>query len=203
MSHGDSDPSERAQQRPSDNHVSSSTSTFPVASGSGTRPDEGTNPTILTHSGLDPLGTNVGGIRSYVAEINRLVDSFRIGEKSRFEIISSITQLLNADVELSPQERALSFELYMAEITSIPETPRNKGKLEGRVEQSTTNVTTGGLGVKNDVGVQVELEGERDDPNHFISKTQIYFLTFGTTLSYLVLLYGIWCYFTIFGATCT
>jgi hypothetical protein len=36
--------------------------------------------------------------------------------------------LLNGDAELSPQERAQSFELYMAEIGSIQETPRNKEK---------------------------------------------------------------------------
>ena len=144
MSHGDQN--ERATKRP---HVSSSTVDTSIASGSRSRPDEGTSPTISSPSGF---GSSVG-IRPYVADIDRLVESFRTGERPRFEVVSSITQFLNADKELSPQERAQSFELYMAEISSIPETPRNKGKQRAEPRISTAGIGEGGL------GANVENEG--------------------------------------------
>ena len=126
MSYGEQ--SERTTSKRPRENVSVSTDVPPEASGSGRRPDEGTSPTVSLRSSF---GSSLG-IRPYVAEIDQLIESFRSGEKPRFEVISTITRHLNADVELSPQERAQSFELYMAEISTIPETPRNKGK--GRAE---------------------------------------------------------------------
>ena len=35
--------------------------------------------------------------------------------------------------------------------------------------------------------------------SEYISKTQFYFLAFGATLQYLVLLGATWCFFTVFG----
>lgn len=119
----------RATQQPAEFIFESGTdSSNPVASGSGIRHEEGTSPTISTQS--EPrTGTS---IRAYVAEIDHLIDLFRAGEKSKFEVVSSVTQFLNADSELSPQERTQSFELYMAEISSIPEVPTGRGKGKGK-----------------------------------------------------------------------
>ena len=109
---------------------------------------QGTSPTISTQS----EHRTGPGVRTYVVEIDRFVDSLHAGERSRFEVISSITQLLNADAELSPQEKAQSFELIMAEIGSIPETPQGKGK--GRAKPST------------------DFTGSRDAPIDRLSKVQ-------------------------------
>ena len=146
MSHGEQ--SERTTNKRPRENVSVSTIVPPEASGSGRRPDEGISPTISLRSSF---GSSLG-IRPYVAEIDQLVESFRTGEKPRFEVISAITQFLNADTELSPQERAQSFELYMAEITSIPETPRNKGKgrAEPRLKSNLANVGETGLVLEGD-----------------------------------------------------
>ena len=74
-------------------------------------------------------------IRSYVAKIDGLIDLFRAGERSRFSVISLVTQLLNADDKLSPEERAQSFKFYMAEIGSVPETPEAKERVELSLNQ--------------------------------------------------------------------
>ena len=78
---------------------------------SGRRPEENTSATFASHS------MSSGGffVRSYVAEIDRLVELrvFRAGERTRLEVVSSITRLINGDNDLSPQENARSFELYM------------------------------------------------------------------------------------------
>ena len=155
MSHGEQ--SERTTNKRPRGDVSVSTVVPPEASGSERRPDEGTSPTMSMRSSF---GSSLG-VRPYVAEIDRLVESFRTGEKPRFEVISAITRHLNADTELSPQERAQSFELYMAEIVSIPETPRNKGKgrAEARFEPILGNVGEIGRVVGGDESKEPDDDG--------------------------------------------
>jgi hypothetical protein len=144
MSHGESSGS---SQRPLE-VVPQPTPSVPTASGSGRRPDTGTSPTISSLSSHE-FGPNIG-IRPYVAEVDHLISLFRAGERTRFEVISSVTQLLNADAELSPQERAQSFELYMAEISSVPETPRNKGKGRDVPGPSLSKAPGPSLGIEGD-----------------------------------------------------
>ena len=115
---------ERARREPFE--IVSESDGNPVANNSTSQLERGqeSNATFTTRSdqGVE------SNIRTYVTEIDHLVELFRTGERTRFDVVSSVTRLLNGDTELSPQERAQSFELYMAEIGSIQETPRNKGK---------------------------------------------------------------------------
>ena len=67
-------------------------------------------------------------VRSYVSEIEQLIDLYRAGERSRFELVASITQFLNDDKDLSTREKSQSFELYIAEIDAVATNERNKGK---------------------------------------------------------------------------
>ena len=95
-----------------------------VASGSTSGAvEQSSSPTFTA-----PSESGATSVHSYVVEVDKLIDQFRAGERTRFEVVSSITQFLNADTELSPQERTQSFELYMAEVGSIKDTPRDKGK---------------------------------------------------------------------------
>jgi hypothetical protein len=120
MSHGDQ--SAKTTQS-SYNNVSGPPAGGIIASGSGRRAED--DETTFTSHDRSGGGSQ---IRPYVAEIDGLIGRFRAGERTRYEVVSSITQLLQADAELSPEERAQSFELYLAEISSIQDSPRGKGK---------------------------------------------------------------------------
>ena len=101
------------------------------STGSGTRGDV-SNPqleggTSATFS-FPSQSNEPSNIRPYISKIDRIVNSFRAGERSRFEVITAITQLLNGDEDLSPQERSQSFNLYLAEIEEIEVVARGKGK---------------------------------------------------------------------------
>jgi hypothetical protein len=87
------------------------------------QPDEATSSTLSNHS-----RQRTSNVRPYVAEIDRLIESYRAGERPRFEILSAITRFLSEDGDLSPQERSQSFELFMAEVDSVKSNPRDKGK---------------------------------------------------------------------------
>jgi hypothetical protein len=111
MSHGDQ--SAQATQSSYDN-VSGPPAGGNIASRSGRRAeDDETTFTSHDHSGGD------SHIRPYVTEIDELIRRYRAGERMRNEVVASITQLLQADAELLPEERAQSFELYLAEISLI------------------------------------------------------------------------------------
>jgi hypothetical protein len=85
---------------------------------------EGTSTTFT-----DSLSDERSNIRAYVTEIDHLVDLLREGAKSRLEVISAITQFINGDGDLSSEEKARSFDLYMAEIEAIEEVDgKRKGK---------------------------------------------------------------------------
>lgn len=67
-------------------------------------------------------------VRTYVKDIEQLLDSFRKGERTKFDIISSISAILLKDPNLSDQAKAQSLELYMAEIsTTEAGSPRGRG----------------------------------------------------------------------------
>jgi hypothetical protein len=119
MSHGDR--AKRTQPHPIES-VSESSGAVVIEPERG--PEDGTSATISTHSERGEGSS----IKPYVSEIDHLVELFRAGERSRFEVVTSITQLLNGDADLSPQEKAQCFELYMAEVGSIQESPRARGK---------------------------------------------------------------------------
>jgi hypothetical protein len=76
----------------------------------------------------EPTSSEQSNVRSYVSDIDGLVDQLRGGAKSRFEVVTAITQFLNADEELTSQEKAHSFELYMAEIEAVEGAVQEKGK---------------------------------------------------------------------------
>src|ERR1700678_556754 len=67
-------------------------------------------------------------VRSYVPEIERLIELYRTGERSRFDLVASITQFLSNDKNLSSRERSQSFDLYISEIDAVGTSERDKGK---------------------------------------------------------------------------
>jgi hypothetical protein len=67
-------------------------------------------------------------VRSYVPEIERLIELYWTGERTRFELVASITQFLNNDRNLSSWEKSQSFDLYVSEIDAVGTSERNKGK---------------------------------------------------------------------------
>ena len=102
MSHGEW----HEQMQPwSCENVSESASGGIMAPGPERQPEEGTSATILNLGGQ----REGSGVWSYVPEIDHLIELFHSGEQSRFEVISSVTQLLNKDIDPSPQERSQSF----------------------------------------------------------------------------------------------
>ena len=65
---------------------------------------------------------------SYVPEIEHLIELYWSGERSRFKLITSITQFLSNDEDLSTREKSQSFELYLAEVDAIKTSQQGKGK---------------------------------------------------------------------------
>ena len=74
-------------------------------------------------------------VRPCVAEIDQLIDHFRAGQRTKLEVILSITQLLNDDGELTTQEKSQSLELYLSEVNSFqgraPSVKRERGEPGG------------------------------------------------------------------------
>lgn len=87
--------SSRGNQRSSDGQ--------PEQSSTLTDPSQGEQPTQ-------------SNIRPSIAEIDRLIESYRSGNKTKLEVVSAISKIINDDNELSPQEKTQSFELFLAEI---------------------------------------------------------------------------------------
>ena len=58
----------------------------------------------------------ISNICPYISDINTLAESYWTGAKSKFEVVSAVTQLLNKDSKLSPQTRTQSFEVFLAEV---------------------------------------------------------------------------------------
>ena len=102
-----------------------------IASTSNDNPGEGSSGTFTDPTQSDE-STNV---RTYVIEINRLIDLYCDGVKSRLEIISSITQFLNGDENLSQQERTRAFNLYLAEIEAVEVAEQQNGKERSQGER--------------------------------------------------------------------
>ena len=77
---------------------------------------------VSTVTFSDPSHGGLGGwtvptnVRPYLADIDSLAESYRVGTNTKLEAVSAVTQILNEDAELSPQERTQSFELFLAEI---------------------------------------------------------------------------------------
>ena len=101
----------------------------------GHQPDEGTSTTLPNQSAVDEI-TN---FRPCVADIDRLVELYQAGERSKFEIISAITRLLGEDKDVSAKQRSQSFDLHMAEIDSIQASPQNKGKGKSKFGRPAAN----------------------------------------------------------------
>jgi hypothetical protein len=118
------------------------------SSRSGVR-QEGTTATFTESS----VSVDRSNIRAYVTEIDHLIELLREGAKSKLEVITTITQFLNGDGELSPEEKSRSFELYMAEIEMV-EDASGKRKGKGRSKGERTS--------KGDRLVQTSFMGERD-----------------------------------------
>ena len=77
----------------------------------------------------DPTQTSEGAhVRSYVPKIEHLIEKYRMGEQTRFELVSTITRFLSEDSDLSTCERAQSFDLYLMEIDAIGKDIHDKGK---------------------------------------------------------------------------
>jgi hypothetical protein len=113
---------------------------------------EGTNTTFA-----DSFSDERSNVRAYVAEIDHLVELLREGAKSRFEVVSAITQFINGDGFLTSEEKARSFDLYMAEIETIEETgSKRKGK-----ERATGERTSKGEKLANIVAASKE--NRKDD----------------------------------------
>jgi len=64
------------------------------------------------------------GFQAYVTKVDRCIESYRDGKLSKFDVISTITQLLGEDDDLSGEEKSQSLKLYLAEINSIQASPR-------------------------------------------------------------------------------
>ena len=58
-------------------------------------------------------------VRPYVAEVEKLIEHYRNGRRTKFEVIASITKYLFEDEELTSKEKTQSLELYLAEINAI------------------------------------------------------------------------------------
>jgi len=67
-------------------------------------------------------------IQSYVAELEQFIAGYRASERTKFNIITAITERLLQDRDLTSKERSQSFELYMGEINSIETDKGDKGK---------------------------------------------------------------------------
>jgi hypothetical protein len=94
---------------------------------------EGTSTTFT-----DSMSDERSNIRAYVTEIDHLIELLREGAKSRLEVVSAITQFINGDGELTAEEKARSFDLYMAEIEAV-ETADSKRKSKGRATGERTS----------------------------------------------------------------
>jgi hypothetical protein len=84
------------------------------------------------------LSDERSNIRAYVAEIDHLIELLHTGSKSRLEVITAITHFVNEDGELSSEEKARSFELYMSEIEAV-ENVDGKRKGKGRANGERTS----------------------------------------------------------------
>ena len=89
---------------------------------------------VSTVTFYDPSHGGLGGrtvqtnVRPYLADIDSLAESYRVGTKTKLEAVSAVTHILNEDIELSPQERTQSFELFLAEIEATKEGVRRGTK---------------------------------------------------------------------------
>ena len=79
----------------------------------------------------------VSNICPYISDIDTLAESYRTGAKSKFEVVSAVTQLLNEDSELSPQTRTQSFEVFLAEVEATKSHQRS-GRGGRRVQPETS-----------------------------------------------------------------
>ena len=71
-------------------------------------------------------GSGFGNVRPYVAEFDQLVEMYRTGRRTLFEVISGVTNFLSQDNELTRQQRSQAFDLYMAEVEAAkPVEPRS------------------------------------------------------------------------------
>jgi len=87
------------------------------------------NESSHTTGSQNDTGSNQhSNIRPYVAEFDQLITGYRASERTRFEVISALTDQLNRDPDLTPQERSKSFELCMAEIDSVETQAKDEGK---------------------------------------------------------------------------
>lgn len=77
------------------------------------------------------------GIRPYVQKIDAIIQSFRDGERSKYEGVAAIIRLLEEDSTLSDEERTQSFELLSSEINSIQASPNRIGKRRAEDEPPT------------------------------------------------------------------
>jgi hypothetical protein len=122
-------------------------------------PGEGSSATFTDPTQSDEPSS----IRSYVVEIDRLIDLYRERAKSRLEVISSITRHLNEDEGLSQQERTRAFDLYLAEIEAVETAARRKGKersLRERTSKGERMVQTVAAKAKDNVGTPGPSEEE-------------------------------------------
>jgi len=67
----------------------------PVANNSASQLERGRE-SNATFASCSDQGVE-SNVRTYVAEIDHLIELFRAGERTRFEVISSVTQLLNRE----------------------------------------------------------------------------------------------------------
>ena len=81
---------------------------------SGQQPDEGTM-SEPSQEAQARRGTS-SSICPYIAVIDTLTESYQSGTKSKFEVVSAVTQILNEDTDLSPQVRTQSFEVFLGEV---------------------------------------------------------------------------------------
>lgn len=63
--------------------------------------------------------TQQTGFRSYVGELDNMINTYRAGQQSKFEVVRRITEILENDHNLTMQERTQVFDLYWEEISSI------------------------------------------------------------------------------------
>src|SRR6266540_6558272 len=89
-------------------------------------------------------GTSAG-IRAYVKDIDTCIESYRAGRQSKFDVISTIAQLLGEDDDLSGEERSQSLELYLAEINSIQTSSRQAEKRKASEGPPTARQRLAGL----------------------------------------------------------
>jgi hypothetical protein len=94
---------------------------------------EGTSTTFT-----DSISDERSNVRAYVTEIDHLIELLREGAKSRLEVVSAITLFINGDGELTAEEKARSFDLYMAEIEAV-EAADSKRKSKGRAAGERTS----------------------------------------------------------------